>query len=114
MHLIKDKSNNTVAYLQHMIIFNVDKEEVIGILLGDCIFGKSEKIIGKIFKGHAHLLNGEIIGKIELDANEKNFNVKKSQLLSAWDILTNVKDHTPIWIEETKKWSKKDFLSFLV
>ena len=113
MHLIKDKSDNIVAYLQHMIIFNLDKEEVLGILLGDCIFGKSDKIVGKIFKGHAHLLNGEIIGKVELDVEVKNFNVKKAQLLSAWDILSNVKDHTPIWIEETKKWSKKEFLTHL-
>lgn len=113
MYHIKDKLNNTVAFLQHMIIFNLDKEEVVGILLGDCIFGKSEKIIGKIFKGHAHLLNGDIIGKVEQNDLEKNFNVKKAHLLSAWDILSNVKDHTPIWIEASKKWSKKEFLDHL-
>ena len=43
----------------------------------------------------------------------KIVNVKKGQLLAAWDILSNVKDHTPVWIEESKKWSKKDFISFL-
>jgi hypothetical protein len=99
MYIILNQEGKKIAYINNMIILDETKENVLGILIGDCFFGKSTKVIGKIFNSTAYLVNGEIVGKLS--------SVKKSHLLEAWDILTNVKEHTCEWIKESKKWSKK-------
>ncbi|MEI7588003.1 MAG: hypothetical protein WCJ68_00820 [Chitinophagia bacterium] len=108
MYLIQDQNKETVAYIQNMMILDATQEHVIGILIGDCFFGKNNKVVGKIFNKTAYLLNGEIVGKIELNKNYKNTAIKKSLMAQAWDILMHVTEHTGAWIIETKKWSKLD------
>ena len=66
-------------------------------------------MIGKIFNSTAYLVNGEIVGKVERNKEPKASSIKKTQLLEAWDILSNIKEHTCEWIKESKKWSKKSF-----
>ena len=106
MYLIQDQNKETVASIQNMMILDATQEHVIGILIGDCFFGKNNKVVGKIFNKTAYLLNGEMVGKVELDKKYKNTNIKKVLMNQAWDILMNIKEHTGAWIVETKKWSK--------
>jgi hypothetical protein len=109
MYIILNEEGKKIAYINNMIILDVTKENVIGILIGDCFFGKSTKVIGKIFNSTAYLVNGEIVGKVERNKEPKVSSIKKTQLLEAWDILSNIKEHTCEWIKESKKWSKKSF-----
>ena len=109
MYIILNEEGKKIAYINNMIILDVTKENVIGILIGDCFFGKSTKVIGKIFNSTAYLVNGEIVGKVERNKEPKASSIKKTQLLEAWDILSNIKEHTCEWIKESKKWSKKSF-----
>lgn len=106
MYLIQNQKNETVAYIQNMMILDAQQEKVIGILIGDCFFGKNKKVAGKIFNKTAYLLNGEIVGKIEVNKNYKSAAIKKVLMQQAWDILMNITEHTADWIVETKKWSK--------
>jgi hypothetical protein len=109
MYIILNQEGEKIAHINNMIILDVTKENVIGILIGDCFFGKSTKVIGKIFNSTAYLVNGEIVGKVERNKEPKASSIKKTQLLEAWDILSNIKEHTCEWIKESKKWSKKSF-----
>ena len=114
MYLLVNQKNETVAYVENMMILDATHEHVIGILIGDCFFGKKEhKQVGKIFNQTAYLLNGEIIGKIELDKNFKNTAIKKALMAQAWDILMNITEHTGAWIVDTKKWSKTELIKHL-
>lgn len=113
MYLIQNQNKETVAYIQNMMILDVNQEQVIGILIGDCFFGKNKKVVGKIFNKTAYLLNGEMVGKIELNKSYKNTAIKKSLMTQAWDILMHVTEHTGAWIIETKKWSKSDLVQSL-
>ena len=113
MYLIQNQNKETVGYIQNMMILDASQEHVIGILIGDCFFGKNKKVVGKIFNKTAYLLNGEIVGKIELDKNYKNTAIKKSLMNQAWEILMNISEHTGAWIVETKKWSKADLAKSL-
>jgi hypothetical protein len=61
----------------------------------------------------AYLVNGEIVGKMERNKEQKIAGIKKAQLLEAWDILANTKEHTCEWIKESKKWSKKSLQEHL-
>jgi hypothetical protein len=96
-----------------MIILDAAQENVLGILIGDCFFGKSTKVVGKIFNSTAYLVNGELVGTVERNKDQKIVSIKKAQLLEAWDILSNTKEHTCEWIKESKKWSKKSLLEHL-
>jgi hypothetical protein len=107
MYKIINQEKETVAYIQNMMILNKKREKVIGLLIGDCFFGNDNKVIGKIIDQTAYLLNGEIIGKIEMDKDKKDPAPKKGLMLEAWDILSNIKSHTSDWITISKKWSKK-------
>jgi hypothetical protein len=106
MYILLNKERAPIAYIENMMILDAQQEKVIGILIGDCFFGKNKKVVGKIFNKTAYLLNGEIVGKIELDKNYKNSTIKKALMQQAWDILMNITEHTADWIIETKKWSK--------
>jgi hypothetical protein len=113
MYLIQDQKNETIAYIENMMILDTNHEHVIGILIGDCFFGHNKKVVGKILNQTMYLINGEIVGKVELNQAYKNSNIKKSLMVEAWDFLMNINEHTGSWIETTKKWSKTPFLSHL-
>ena len=68
MYLLVNQKNETVAYVQNMMILDATQEHVVGILIGDCFFGKKEhKQVGKIFNKTAYLVNGEIAAKLVLN-----------------------------------------------
>ena len=113
MYLIQNQNKETVAYIQNMMILDAAQEQVIGILIGDCFFGKNNKVVGKIFNKTAYLLNGEIVGNIELNKSYKDTAIKKSLMAQAWDILMHVSEHTCAWIIESKNWSKTDLITNL-
>lgn len=114
MYTILNEQDEPVAYIQNMMIMDLSQEHVHGILIGDCFFGKKNHIIGKIFNDKAYLVNGEIVGKVILNKHYKNVALKKVHMQAAWDILSNIKDHTSPWIIETTKWSPKPLLFHLL
>ena len=113
MYIILNQNKETIAYIQNMMILDVQQEKVMGILIGDCFFGRNKKVVGKIFNQTAYLLNGEMVGKIELNKNYKNTIIKKSLMSQAWDILMSITEHTGAWIVATKKWSKMELSKHL-
>jgi hypothetical protein len=114
MYSILNQQGEKVAYIQNMMIVDLSGENVLGILIGDCFFGRKQNVIGKIFNNTAYLVNGEIVGKIEENKAFKNIALKKTHMITAWDILSNIKEHTSTWIVETKKWSEKPLLFHLL
>lgn len=114
MYTILNQKGEAVAYIQNMMIMDLNQEQVHGILIGDCFYGKKDHMIGKIFNKTAYLLNGEIVGKVVQNESYKNVPLKKANMQTAWEILSNIKIHTSPWIEESKKWSTKPILFHLL
>ena len=113
MYKILDQDKETVAYIQNMMILNKKREKVMGLIIGDCFFGQDNKVIGKIIDQKVYLLNGEIVGTVEVNKDKKEPGLKKGLMLEAWEILSNIKSHTSEWITISKKWSKKSFVEVL-
>ena len=113
MYIIKVKNEDVVAIVDNNIVLTADDNRVIGILIVDCLYGKSKVMVGKIFNSTVYLINGEIIGKLEVSSQHKIKTIRKDHLAEAWSILTGVKEHTTKWIEEKKTWSKVGLLESL-
>jgi hypothetical protein len=113
MYIIKNKNENVVAVIQNNIVFSAENHEVVGILIGDCLYGKSFKMIGKIFNSTVYLLDGNIVGVVEASTAYKVKVIKKEHMVDAWAILTGVKEHTSQWITEKKTWAQKELLDYL-
>jgi len=113
MYIILNQAGEKMAYIQNMMILDASQSQVLGILIGDCFFGKENAVVGKIFNDTAYLLNGEIAGKVVQNKEYKNMAPQNGHMSAAWDYLSNIKEHTSTWIVETKKWSKKSFLDHL-
>lgn len=113
MYIIKVQNEDIVALVANNIVFTTDDNRVIGILIGDCLYGKSRVMVGKIFNSTVYLINGEILGKVEVSTYHKIKTLRKDHLADAWAILTGVKEHTTRWIVETDSWSKVGLLESL-
>jgi hypothetical protein len=114
MYTILNQKGEAVAYIQNMMIMDLNQEQVHGILIGDCFYGKKDHMIGKIFNKTDYLINGEIVGKVIQNTEYKNVALKKGNMQAAWEILSNIKNHTSTWIVESTKWSDKPILFHLL
>ncbi|MCK9403086.1 MAG: hypothetical protein M0Q26_06780 [Chitinophagaceae bacterium] len=113
MTSITDKSGNTVAFLYQNMILDTSQQEVIGLLLGNCVFGKQPAPVGKFFNATFRKKNGKIIAKLGEDVALKKLPKDAHLSLQAWQLLTKVNDHVCIWIDEKKSWTKQSFMDFL-
>lgn len=115
MFSIVNKSGDTVAYLYQNMILDLSRSTVIGLVLGNCVFGKDKGPAGKFFKDIFRKKNGKIIARIGEDVSVLMHTPPKvDQLLAqAWKMLAHVQDHTCVWVDEKDKWTKQLFVSYL-
>ena len=114
MTSIVDKSGETVAYMHQNIILDKNQEEVIGMVLGNCVFGKKQAPAGKFFNDTFRKKNGKIIAKLGKDASSKKPKNEAKIMTDAWQLLSSMKDHVCIWIDEKDSWTKETFLEYLL
>jgi hypothetical protein len=113
MYIIKNRNEDVVAVIQNNIVFSPEQHIVIGILIGDCLYGKSFKMVGKIFNSTVYLLNGNIVGTVEASNTHKVRIIRKEHMVEAWAILSGVKEHTSQWIIVKKTWTQKGLIECL-
>jgi len=114
MNSIVNKEGKVIAYLYQNVILDIEKKKVIGVLLGNCFFGKSKAPLGKFFKDAFRKKNGKIIGKLgEKLTHDESIKNDIEIIKTAWSSLLEIKDHVCIFIEEKKEWTKKDFIELL-
>lgn len=113
MTSITDKSGKTIAYLYQNMILDTTQQVVIGLLLGNCVFGKQRSPVGKFFNDTFRKKNGKIIAKLGEEISLKKSPKDAHLSLQAWQILSKVNDHVCMWIEEKKSWTKQDFMEYL-
>jgi hypothetical protein len=105
MYILLNQQKEPSAYIENMMILDATKQSVIGIIIGDCFFGKKDHVIGKIFKDHAYLVSGEIIASVIRNSNYISTAPTKEQVAAAWEILSCINKHTSDWIVEKNSWA---------
>ena len=105
MYILLNNQKEPIAYIENMMILDATKQSVIGIIIGDCFFGKKDHVIGKIFKDHAYLISGEIVASVVRNPKYSSTAPTKEQTAAAWEILSQITKHTSDWIVEKNKWA---------
>ncbi len=115
MNSIINKEGEIIAYLYQNVIIDTKKEKVLGVILGNCFFGKSKAPLGKFFDNAFRKKNGKIVAKLGKKFTKDEFPENNFHLINdAWKSLNDIKDHVCLWIEESKEWAtKKDFITLL-
>ncbi len=114
MQVIQNQENQRIAFIRNNIIFKEGDEQVVGIKIGDCFFGKSPRVVGKIINGFIYTLEGEIIGQSMHYAAPNEKFATKEQLTEAWAILSSIDDHACPWITITENWSARPLHEHLI
>lgn len=105
MDALVDQSGKPLAFIHNNIILLSDTLKVTGVLLGNCVFGLSGGVVGKIFDRTMYSVNGEIIAKRR--AWEGGGSLTNQVLVqAAWDIIQTLKDHQCQWITPTDNWKR--------
>jgi hypothetical protein len=113
MTSIVDKSGETIAYLHQNMILDIKQEKLVGLILGNCVFGIQQAPVGKFFNDTFRKKNGKIIAKLGKEISSKKVAKEVQLSQEAWQMLTKVKDHVCMWIDEKKSWTKQDFIEYL-
>ncbi len=111
---ILDQSGNTIAYLHLNIILSTEKDTVLGLVLGNCVYGTDTRPIGKFFKDRFRQLDGTIMATLGTEAVSGRPLHESMILRQAWTILMQVKDHVCVWVEERNNWSSETLLDALL
>ena len=113
MTTIINKEGETVAFLYLNVILDINQQNVLGIILGNCVYGVPNKPIGKYFHDVFRKKNGKIIGKLGKKITSKKPDSEAEILFTAWKKLSKLHDHVCPWIEEKEGWTKELFVDFL-
>ena len=68
----------------------------------------------KFFNNIFRKKNGKIIAKLGADSPIKNAKHTAKVIADAWQLLSSLKDHVCIWIDEKDSWTKESFLEYLI
>lgn len=106
MQAFYNRSNELIAYHHQNMIMHPETLEVLGVILGNCVFDQQAKILGKFFHQKIHNLSGEILAiqsgdSLPVPAELNNV----ESIMEGWNILSRIKDHSCAWVLEKTTWA---------
>lgn len=114
MRILVDKQGNTVAYLYKKAIVDKSLSKVLGVVLGNRLFAKSEQPVGRIQGDILCDEQGNIIAKVTYDHQAIEQHLNTSDIRNgAWEILMQIKDYVGGLLPDKQVWSSEGVESFL-
>jgi hypothetical protein len=110
--LINSKSEKVASFLKNWII-DVKTDDVFGVVLGHCVFYRHGKVCGKLFKSTLRNLSGEKIAILKSGGDPSKEPNLPELMNHAWEIISNIEDHTCPSVDEKEVWSTVSFQRFL-
>ncbi len=112
MNALLDKSEKAIAYINNNIIFLPEDHMVAGVILGQCVFGRSGSVVGKLFDQTFYATNGEIIARLQPEPTKETGNADLIRK-QAWELIQVIKDHQCPWITPQRKWATESISMLL-
>lgn len=107
MYALESRNGITEAYMEKNRIVAADSLQLLGILLGNCVFDCAGKMTGKFLDNTFYNVRGEIVvkGRVVPPSAEVEELLNQHQQEGA-AVLKSITNHTDIWIETSGLWSK--------
>ena len=114
MYPLYNRTGEIIAYLHYHAIIHPDSFEVLGVMLGNCVFGPQAKLLGKFFHDNVYSIKGELLARMEKTPSvlPQKLNVKKC-VSESWQLMVRIKDHICPWIPEKKEWANASLAEHL-
>jgi len=114
MYPLNNRSGELIAYLHQNAILHPDSLEVMGVLLGNCVFDPQARMLGKYFHNKLYTVKGELLAtsKPEPEPVPQKLS-SQSWMRQTWQILDRIKDHICPWVPEKDNWSKSSLVECL-
>ncbi|MES2777851.1 MAG: hypothetical protein V4722_26965 [Bacteroidota bacterium] len=109
---LQDQFGNTIAYLHKKMLIDPTCKTVLGLIVGNCLFGNRAEPVGKFFNNTIRDIQGRIISKLSAEFYSAPVN-ERDLMAGTWNILMQIKNHVCTWIPELTTWSDKDLTEVL-
>lgn len=112
MYALLNQSRETIAYIETNMILGAEHSDLIGVLLGNCLFDKNGRLAGKFFGSKVYNLKGEQLADAVIADSAADVSFQR-HLGEASDIAYSIADHADVWIDPTGKWGRQQLAEVL-
>jgi len=105
MYVLSGNHHQAVAaYLYKNSILHPATLEVIGIILGSCVFGKDATVKGKFYNQSIRNIKGQLVAVQSQEFFHPDFD-KMQIMQQSWQLLMQISDHICPWVKEQDSWA---------
>jgi hypothetical protein len=106
MHALYNHAGEVIVYQYQNMLIHPENLQVLGPVLGNCVFDSNARVLGKLFDQKVYNLAGEVLAsKADLSLPVPPALNPTFSVLEAWQILMRIKDHICPWVTAKAKWS---------
>ena len=113
MTIITGKEKDQIAYVHKNSILVPGSQEVVGVIIGDCVYGKAGVFKGKYINKKIYSPDGEMLATES--GNTGNVVIDLSAIMNqSWKVITSIKNHISPWVVLKSTWAKYSLPEFLL
>lgn len=107
MQVLRNKQGETIAFLLMNCVLEAQSLQVIGITLGDVLYGNAHVAVGKFIHQHLFDLKGNIVASLDDEPLLGDHLLLDKQRITdeLWRLMLAIQSHSCDWIPEGKQWS---------
>ncbi|MEO8171430.1 MAG: hypothetical protein ABI581_00050 [Sediminibacterium sp.] len=114
MQALRNHSGELIAYQYLNMILHPDNLQVLGLVLGNCVFDLKAKVLGKLFQEKVYNFSGEVLASRSNASLPLPVNMDTTHcIMDAWKILLMIKDHSCPWVTTKETWAPASLAEFI-
>ncbi len=114
MQALYNHGGELIAYHHQNMLLHPYDLEVLGLVLGNCVFDRQARILGKLVHQKIYNLSGEVLARQSDSPGPLPEKFSEDHCVQqAWQILTMIKDHNCPWVTTRDTWSRDSLAGYL-
>jgi hypothetical protein len=113
MTIITGKENNQIAFVHNHTILVPESQEVLGVIIGDCVYGKKGAFKGKYINKKIYSPEGEMLAT-EIGSTGNTVLDFSMVMHQSWNVINSIRNHISPWVEIKNNWATYSFPEFLL
>jgi hypothetical protein len=106
MQAFYNHNGDVTGYLVEKLILNEKARHVIGIILGDIVYGRDGEPVGKYLQHVVYNSDGYKVARLSEDSILTSVNNYMAQIRDeGWEIIKHITNHYAHWLRLKEEWS---------